>query len=74
MANPHANSRHSALSSPPMSPKSVSLQVGLVKSNHLNHRYQIPFAELLAYIMPPLFFPPACQLGPTKHQNRGLLV
>ncbi|VEL16815.1 unnamed protein product [Protopolystoma xenopodis] len=34
------------LSSPPMSPKSMLLQVGLMKHNHLYDLYQMPFAGL----------------------------
>ncbi|VEL07354.1 unnamed protein product [Protopolystoma xenopodis] len=53
---PH-NSHNSVSSSPPMSPMNVSLQVGLVKRNHLRHRYQMPFAGLLAHILPPFSQP-----------------
>ncbi|VEL08941.1 unnamed protein product [Protopolystoma xenopodis] len=36
-----------------MPPNSASLQVGLLKRNHLHHRYQMPFAGLLTFLVPP---------------------
>ncbi|VEL20119.1 unnamed protein product [Protopolystoma xenopodis] len=45
-ATSFANSPHPVSSFAPKSPKSVSLQVDLVKHNHLHHRFQMPFAEL----------------------------
>ncbi|VEL07325.1 unnamed protein product [Protopolystoma xenopodis] len=52
-----------------MSPKNVSLQVGLVKRNHLRHRYRVPFAQLLTYNLPPFSYS-ACQLVTAKHNNQ----
>ncbi|VEL11304.1 unnamed protein product [Protopolystoma xenopodis] len=46
-----------------MSPRNVSLQLSLGKRNHLGHRYQMPFAGLLTYILLPSFFQPACHLA-----------
>ncbi|VEL08109.1 unnamed protein product [Protopolystoma xenopodis] len=40
-----------------MSPKRVSLQVGLMKRNHLHNRYQVPFAGLLTSILSPFLLP-----------------
>ncbi|VEL20595.1 unnamed protein product [Protopolystoma xenopodis] len=57
------------LSFPLISPESVSVQVGLVRRNHLHHQYHMPVAELRSFILPSLFFLPACQLAAAKHQN-----
>ncbi|VEL36587.1 unnamed protein product [Protopolystoma xenopodis] len=56
-------SHNSLLSFPPISPESVPLQVGLGKRNYLHHRYQMPFAGLLTYILPPFFFLLVCDLA-----------
>ncbi|VEL20672.1 unnamed protein product [Protopolystoma xenopodis] len=47
-----AYSQHSVLSITPMTPKSVSLQVDLLERYHFNHRFQVPFAELLTFLRP----------------------
>ncbi|VEL06584.1 unnamed protein product [Protopolystoma xenopodis] len=67
-------SHNSVLSFPPMSPKSVSVQGGIVKRNHLHHRYLVPFAGILTFILPPLFFTPTRQLAAAKHQSHCLAV
>ncbi|VEL37631.1 unnamed protein product [Protopolystoma xenopodis] len=56
-----------------MSPKTVSLQVVLVKRNNFHHRYQVPFAGRLVYNLPP-FSHLACQLVAAVHQNHLSLI
>ncbi|VEL08082.1 unnamed protein product [Protopolystoma xenopodis] len=58
-SGPSTYSYSYVLSFPVMLPKSVPLQVGLGKRNHLDHQYQIPFAGLLTYVLPLPFFLPA---------------
>ncbi|VEL07194.1 unnamed protein product [Protopolystoma xenopodis] len=53
--------------------KSVSLPGGLVKRNHLHHRYQAQFTGLLTYILLS-FSCPDSQLVAAKHQNHCLTV
>ncbi|VEL09143.1 unnamed protein product [Protopolystoma xenopodis] len=54
-----------------MSPERVSPHVGLAKRNDLYHRYQVPFAQLLTFILPP-FACPACHLVAVIHQYHWL--
>ncbi|VEL35942.1 unnamed protein product [Protopolystoma xenopodis] len=63
---------NSVLSFPPMSPKSVSLQVGFVKRNLHHHPIPDAFCKAPNLNSAPLFFLPACQLAADKHQNHCL--